>query len=172
VLGLTEGRSQFRYRLETFGKSTLVETTDWITCDIARPILDTASLGISGRPAFADGTSLLIKANPNNAMANGLTSPSHAGLMLLHHFNSSSNRLELLDIQFAPLILPPQPRSGGFQLSWTSASNAVYTLQYATNLTEGFVFAAASGIPATPPLNSFSVNTNSDPVRFYRLKQD
>jgi subtilisin family serine protease len=173
VLGLTTGRSQFKYRVESFGDSTPVETTGWITFDIARPMLDTASLGISGRPAFADGTSVLVQANPNNAAANGLTSPSHAGLMLLHHFNaSSSNRLELVDIQFAPKLLPPQPQPGGFQLSWNSASNAVYTLQYATNLNDGFLFTTASGIAATPPLNTFTVTTNSDLVRFYRLKQD
>jgi hypothetical protein len=57
-------------------------------------------------------------------------------------------------------------------LTWSSASNGVYSVQYATNLNQGFVFTAASGLSATPPLNILAVANGPEAARFYRIKQD
>ena len=54
-------------------------------------------------------------------------------------------------------------------LSWSSVSNGIYTLEYATNLTQGFVFQAASALPAIPPFNTFTNAAGADPMRFYRV---
>jgi hypothetical protein len=149
-----------------------IDQTDWITFDTARPVLDTVSAGLSGKPFFADGTSVTVTADLSATSANGAISPSHIGLLLLHHFNTPGNRIETVDLQFAPQFLPPQIQGNNLLLSWSSASNAVYTLQYATNLNQGFVFVASAGIGATPPLNTLSVTNGAQAMRFYRLKQD
>lgn len=174
-LSLSGSNTRFQYRVATGGYLGYVETTPWITFDAAAPVLDTVGggIGLPARPIFNDnnGGSITIKANPNNAPANGLSSPNHAGLMLLHHFNQAGRRLELVDVQFAPQLLAPQIQGNNLVLKWTSAANAVYTVQYATNLNEGFLFTAASGIAATPPQNTLAVPNGAEPARFYRLKQ-
>jgi subtilisin family serine protease len=176
ALGLGPGHSQIRYQVKSYGPQTLggepIDQTDWITFDTARPVLDTVSAGLSGKPFFADGTSVTVTADLSATSANGAISPSHIGLLLLHHFNTPGNRIETVDLQFAPQFLPPQIQGNNLLLSWSSASNAVYTLQYATNLNQGFVFVASAGIGATPPLNTLSVTNGAQAMRFYRLKQD
>jgi hypothetical protein len=172
VLGLGVGHSQFRYRAVTGDYFGLGETTPWVTFDAARPILDTTGFGINGKPFYADGGSISFKADPNAAAANGTNSPSHAGLMLLHHFNTAGNRLEVVDIKMVPRLYAPQLQGNNLLLSWSSASNGVYSIQYATNLNQGFVFTAATGLGASPPVNSFSVANGSDRARYYRIKQD
>ena len=176
ALGLGPGHSQIRYQVNSYGPQTLsgtpIDQTDWITFDAARPVLDTVSAGLGGKPFFADGTSVTVTADLSATSANGVISPSHIGLLLLHHFNTPGIRIETVDLQFAPQFLPPQMQGNNLLLSWSSASNAVYTLQYATNLNQGFVFVAGSGITATPPLNTLSVTNGAESMRFYRLKQD
>jgi hypothetical protein len=172
VLGLGVGHSQFRYRAVTGDYFGLGETTPWVTFDAARPVLDTTVFGISGKPFFTDGGLVSFKADPNAAAANGTNSPSHAGLMLLHHFNTTGNRLEIVDIRLVPRLYPPQVQGNNLLLTWSSASNGVYSVQYATNLNQGFVFTAASGLSATPPLNILAVANGPEAARFYRIKQD
>jgi hypothetical protein len=171
-LALSLGHSQFRYRVVSSGYFGIVDTTPWVTFDAARPILDTTSFGLGGKPFFADGSSVTVKADPNAAAANGLNSPSHVGLMLLHHFNTTGKRLDVIDVQFAPQFFPPQAQGNNLVLSWSSASNAVYALQYATDLNEGFNFTAASGLSSTPPINTLTVANGAESARFYRLKQN
>jgi hypothetical protein len=172
VLGLGVGHSQFRYRARTGDSFGLGETTPWVSFDAAHPVLDTTAFGISGKPFFLDGTAVSFKADPNAAAANGTNSPSHARLMLLHHFNTTGNRLEIVDIRLVPQLYPPQVQGNNLLLSWSSASNGVYSIQYATNLGQGFIFTAASGLGATPPLNTFTVANGTDAARFYRVSQD
>jgi uncharacterized caspase-like protein len=172
VIGLGAGHSQFRYRVITGDYFGLGETTPWVTFDAARPVLDTTAFGVSGMPFFADGGVITFKADPNAAAANGTNSPSHAGLMLLHHFNTAGKRLEIVDIRLLPQFYPPQVQGNNLLLTWSSASNGVYSIQYSTNLTQGFVFTAAAGLGATPPLNSFSVPNVPGAPRFYRIMQN
>ena len=170
-LGLTTGHSQFRYRVLSYALGYPLDQTDWITFDAAHPVLDTASFGLDGEPFFADGTPVMVKADASEGMANGYLPLNQASLLLLHHFNTEGNRFDIVNIQFAPRFFPPVLQGNNILLSWSSASNAVYTLQYATNLEEGFVFQAASGLAATPPVNTFLDTDPADSVRFYRLIQ-
>ena len=59
---------------------------------------------------------------------------------------------------------------GGIRLIWESAGNHVYALQRCSNLKSGFVD-VATGIAATPPLNSFrdATATGTGPY-FYRVR--
>jgi hypothetical protein len=172
-LGLSGGSSQIHYRIRSFGPSQhgfhLIDQTQWIAFDAARPVLDTAFFGLGGRPFFNDGSNVTVKADLTAAAANGFASPARAGLLLLHHFNQKDRRIETVDVQFPPQLLPPVAQGGSVVLSWSSASNGIYTLQYATNLNQGFIFQAASGLSATPPINTFTNINVADPARFYRV---
>jgi subtilisin family serine protease len=170
-LGLTAGRSKFRYRVLSYALGYLVDQTDWITFDAAHPVLDAASFGLGGEPFFADGTSVMVKADASAAAANGYLPLNHAKLLLLHHFNTAGSRFDVVDIQFAPRFFQPVLQGGHILLSWSSQSNAVYTLQFATSLSQGFVFQAASGLAATPPVNTFLDSHPPNSIRFYRLIQ-
>jgi hypothetical protein len=175
TLHLDQAHSQIRYRVNSFGPSAIgspfVDQTDWIKFDAAHPVLDTTSLGLTGRPFFIEGSNIVVRADVSAAAANGFASPSHVGLLLLHHFNAPGQRMEVLDVQFAPQFLPPTVQPNGIWLSWSSATNGLYTLQYATNLSEGFIFQAATDLSATPPTNTFFDVTATNRARFYRVMQ-
>jgi hypothetical protein len=126
---------------------------------------------LSGRPFFIEGSNTVIHADVSAAAANGFASPSHAGLLLLHHMNALAQRIEVLDVQFAPQLSTPQALPSGLSLSWSSAPNGLYALQYATNLSQGFVFQAATNLSATPPNNTFLDTTATNQTRFYRVIQ-
>jgi subtilisin family serine protease len=171
ALGLTVGSSRFRYQVVSYALGSQEDQTDWITFDAARPVLDAASFGLDGEPFFADGTPVMVKADASAAADNGYFPLNHASLLLLHHFNTEGNRFDVVDIQFAPQFFPPVLQGGHIFLSWSSASNAVYTLQFATSLSQGFVFTAATGLAATPPVNTFLDSHPPNSTRYYRLVQ-
>jgi hypothetical protein len=59
---------------------------------------------------------------------------------------------------------------GGIRVNWLSAANGVYSLQRSSNLSTGFVN-VATGIVATPPLNSYRDASATGPSSyFYRLR--
>jgi hypothetical protein len=68
-------------------------------------------------------------------------------------------------------LVAPESQGDNVVLRWTSAASATYTIEYATNLNEGFLFTAAAGLAATPPLNTVTLPHGTEPARFYRLKQ-
>ncbi|MBN1557432.1 MAG: carbon-nitrogen hydrolase family protein [Lentisphaerae bacterium] len=62
------------------------------------------------------------------------------------------------------------PAAGnGMVLCWTSASNRTYTIEASADLKAGFT-AAAVGIPATPPLNTWTGVV--DGAGFFRVRED
>ena len=61
------------------------------------------------------------------------------------------------------------PVSGGFVVSWQSASNKQYTLQAATNLMKGFGLILGTNIAATPPENVHTDSVGTAEQRFYRV---
>ena len=172
-LGLVPGRTQIRYRVRSFGPrqqgGQMVDQTDWIGFDAGRPVLDTTAFGLSGSPFFADGSNIVVKADVGASVANGFVSPARAGLLLLHHFNQTARRIEVVDIQFPPRFFPPVTQANGLVLGWSSATNGLYAVQFATNLSQGFIFQAAAGLSATPPLNTFTNANPTGPIRFYRV---
>ncbi len=56
---------------------------------------------------------------------------------------------------------------GGFVISWPSASNRTYRIESTTDLQAGFTN-LVSGIPATPPLNTYTV-TVDHATQFFRV---
>jgi subtilisin family serine protease len=172
ALGLGVGRSQFRYRVRSYDAYSQIDQTDWITFDAAHPVFDTAAFGLGGRPFFTDGAGISLKADTTADLANGYTNLSHAGILLLHHFNTAGNRFEVVDVKFAPYLFPPTDQGNDFVLSWSSVSNATYTVQYSTNLAQGFTLTATSGVPATPPVNTFVDDKGTDSARFYRILRE
>lgn len=95
-LGLTAPQTSFRYRV--VGSSRFwgtIDTTDWAKFDVAKPGL-TVPDGLSGRPMYQglNGTKLEIGYNAANFAANG-----SQGALLLHHFNRSGDRAEVLPVK-------------------------------------------------------------------------
>ena len=54
-------------------------------------------------------------------------------------------------------------------ISWYSASNKSYALTSTTNLAAGFADFTNS-LPATPPINAFTVTSDGVKSRFYRVR--
>jgi hypothetical protein len=68
-----------------------------------------------------------------------------------------------------PLHLQKSAQPGHVDLSWTSATGEFFSVEYATNLGNGFAGVIQSNILATPPVNTVSVPmTNGQ--RYFRLK--
>lgn len=59
-----------------------------------------------------------------------------------------------------------QPGGSGVTLRWFSALGRTYSVQRTTNLRDGFT-PLATGIPATPPVNSFVTPTDAGTTVFY-----
>ena len=58
-----------------------------------------------------------------------------------------------------------------FVLVWPSLSNALYTIQDATNLVFPVFGAIESNVPGTPPFNFYTDSPPAGIIRFYRIKQ-
>jgi hypothetical protein len=68
-----------------------------------------------------------------------------------------------------PLNLRPSAQPGNVDLSWTSATGAYFSIEYTTNLANGFKGSLFSNILATPPANTVTVPATNGSY-FYRLK--
>jgi hypothetical protein len=67
------------------------------------------------------------------------------------------------------LSASPSAQPGYADLTWASATGEYFTVQYSTNLADGFSSILQSNILATPPANLISVPTTNEHW-YYRLK--
>jgi len=177
-LGLSLGVSQINYRVVAIDIDDIeVERTPWSLFDIAHPVIDTTIHGLSSKPFFVDGGLVPIRLTKSAAMNNGLTANGTASLLLLHHFNLAGSKSEIVTFHLdensiVPFkLLPPENSGAGRKLTWTSAPNVFYTVEYSTNLANGFPFQAATGLPGTPPFNSFVDSAPHGNTVFYRIRK-
>jgi hypothetical protein len=68
-----------------------------------------------------------------------------------------------------PLNVAAGAPPGYANLSWSSATGEYFTVQYSTNLAQGFASILQSNILATPPANLLTVPMTNDHC-YYRLK--
>jgi alpha-tubulin suppressor-like RCC1 family protein len=68
-----------------------------------------------------------------------------------------------------PLNVAPGALPGYANLTWSSATGEYFTVQYSTNLADGFTSTLQSNILATPPSNLVTVPMTNGPC-YYRLK--
>ncbi|HEX4644101.1 MAG TPA: hypothetical protein VH598_00675, partial [Verrucomicrobiae bacterium] len=68
-----------------------------------------------------------------------------------------------------PLSLQSSVRPGHADLSWSSVTGEYFTIEYTTNLANGFTGVLQSNILATPPANLVTVPATNGPC-YYRLK--
>ncbi len=68
-----------------------------------------------------------------------------------------------------PLGLQPSLQQGQVDMTWQSATGEFFTVQYTTNLLDGFVGTLPTNILATPPTNTFTLPVMGDRC-FFRLK--
>jgi subtilisin family serine protease len=95
TLGLAAGQTSFKYRV--IGASRFwgtIETTPWLTYDVAAPGLAFAD-GLGSSTMYPDvaGTSIGVTFNAANFGANG-----SQGVLLLHHFGQAAQRTEVLPV--------------------------------------------------------------------------
>jgi len=95
-LGLPAGQTSFRYRVQGVSRFWgTIDTTPWASYNIAAPGL-TFPDGLAGTTMYPDlnGEKLEIGYNAANFAANG-----SQGLLLLHHFNQTGKRAEVLAVK-------------------------------------------------------------------------
>lgn len=68
-----------------------------------------------------------------------------------------------------PLNLQKSVQPGHIDLNWNSATGEYFSIEYSTNLANGFTGVLQSNILATPPANTVTIPVTNGP-RFYRLK--
>ena len=95
-LGLPAGQTSFRYRV--VGQSRFwgtIDTTDWATYNVGTPGL-TFSDGLAATTMYPalDGQKIDVGYNAAAFTANG-----SQGVLLLHHFNQSGKRAEVLSVK-------------------------------------------------------------------------
>ena len=107
----------------------------------------------------ADGSVWMWGANDQGQCGNGTTNSDWAPTPVV----GLGARVGL------PLTVAPSAQPGSADLSWPTATGEYFTVQYSTNLADGFSSILQSNILATPPMNVVTVPmTNSQ--YFYRLK--
>jgi subtilisin family serine protease len=95
-LALPAGTTSFKYRV--VGSSRFwgtIDTTDWATYNVATPGL-TFSDGLAGTTMYPAIEGQKIDVGYNDA---AFTANGSLGVLLLHHFNTSGNRAEVLEIK-------------------------------------------------------------------------
>ena len=55
-------------------------------------------------------------------------------------------------------------------LRWQSASNRVYSIWRSAALPDGFGLWVATNLPADPPQNAYTDQTDGATIRFYRIE--
>jgi hypothetical protein len=89
-------------------------------------------------------------------------------------------RIDDYDAVPQPLVLPTvmeitsfsvDPGTGNCQFSWSSSGGDIYYIEQAWDLS-GFWWGASEGIPATPPLNTYSVQLDPGSRSFFRVTTD
>ena len=74
------------------------------------------------------------------------------------------------DYPFA-MATPQLATNGNALLQWTSGTGQTYSVMAATNLRTVFT-PVASNLPATPPLNIYTTETDSVPASFFRIHEE
>ena len=95
-LGLPAGQTSFRYRVQGISRFWgAIDTTPWASYNIAAPGL-TFPDGLAGTTMYPDlnGEKFEIGYNAANFAANG-----SLGMLLLHHFNQTGKRAEVLEVK-------------------------------------------------------------------------
>lgn len=108
-LGLTPGDTQFNYSVTTYsrteGPGGVIDTTPWLSYDVALPGLDLSG-GEEGPPLYFDLDGESIPVTFNRA---GYTANASKGVLLLHHHNATGNHDEVVNLadmyqRFLPAI--------------------------------------------------------------------
>ena len=61
----------------------------------------------------------------------------------------------------------------GLEIRWTSESNRTYSINLSINLvTDWFTRPVAAGVPAPPPMNTYTDKVSRPDSWFYRIKVD
>jgi len=68
-----------------------------------------------------------------------------------------------------PLNVRAGAQPGNLDLTWNTATGQYFSIEYSTNLANGFTGVLQSNILATPPVNTITVPATNGPC-FYRLK--
>ncbi|MBN1675890.1 MAG: chitobiase/beta-hexosaminidase C-terminal domain-containing protein [Kiritimatiellae bacterium] len=69
--------------------------------------------------------------------------------------------------------LAVDPASDGVVLRWPSVAGRTYALEWGTNLADGVFVVGATGIPATPPMNTYTdVLVSARQQMFYQIRTD
>ncbi|GAB4110681.1 MAG: hypothetical protein OHK0050_06710 [Roseiflexaceae bacterium] len=107
-LGLTDADADFNYQVlmdtnvDDFG---ILDTTPVLTYDVANPSVSFAN-GAFDLPAYldVDGTTIDISYNPLNGVSNGAR-----GILILHHHNVSSEKVDVFGISSVvlPIVVVP-----------------------------------------------------------------
>lgn len=97
-IGLADDQSRFNYRVVTYGFSTWVSSTSWITFDAAHPIIDATYSGFEGTPLHPDGDSIQVHVDRAAAATQRQRMPA---VMLLHHHNLTPQRLEVVRLDLS-----------------------------------------------------------------------
>jgi len=97
-IGLQEGRSQFRYRVQTYGLTMMVSDTGWITFDAERPVVDTTRSGLEKTPFHADGQPVVVRVDRAAAADQDQRMP---GVLLLHHHNLDGQRQDVIRLDLS-----------------------------------------------------------------------
>ncbi|MFZ9773654.1 MAG: S8 family serine peptidase, partial [Ilumatobacteraceae bacterium] len=144
-IGLGTGQTAFRYRVRTYCHlehsvdDSLIDGTDWISFDVARPIVDTVWNSPTRKPLFTDGKELQVRLDRSAALASQVRMP---GVLLLHHFNPLGRRHEVVRIDdsgYQPVtILPTGVGSTGnparFEFRYSGPAGVPMVVERSRNL--------------------------------------
>lgn len=104
-LGLSASSSQFRYSVQSVTRAFasdnfkyLVDVTPWVNFDAAHPIVDGTAGGKDHTPLLSDGRSISLNLDLQSAADARTPEPA---LMILHHYNSPSNRLDVVRLDLS-----------------------------------------------------------------------
>lgn len=158
-IGLSGTNTDFNYAVVTYSRESAdaVDTTGWLSYDIAGMVLDTNSM-FTGSPMWTvqKDSKLEVYYDTDNTAVNGMPK----GLLLLHHHNVTGNQAEVVLFEYEAEAIALAPDTAGINalngtqvlmgvtLENTSQQNCTFDLSYASDLGWAVTAPAARYVPS------------------------
>ena len=176
LIGLTAANSGFNYRVRSRTPrergALIQETTPTVFYDALRPALGTTAHGISTTPFHHDGQPIAIDVDRSGAAAQGYSATNGPSLLLLHHFNVSGQRVDMVNIELAAIeITAVQLVNRDIRLAFTTVAGKSYRLERSEDLAGSIWATAVDDISGTGGIVQVTdAGAASQPKRFYRVR--
>ncbi len=115
-LGLSEGRTAFRYRAVTRGRYN--DQTPWIRFDAARMVVDATAYGIDGGPWQLADSRARIRVRRSQAVGAGFTVNGRIPVLEVYLHNAADNQAKIVELDLGRSDVDSDGLTDEWELRW------------------------------------------------------